>query len=144
MSECLEREAVVTEVVGGRARVHADRPAACGGCSMRGACGAQLLDRHRGARGVWVDNTAGAAEGEPVIVTVPTGTLLGGALLVYLVPLAGLLAGAVLAEAALGAGTLGTALAAAGGLLAGLLAARRRLQRRGAPERQLTIHRRSP
>ncbi|MBK5937183.1 SoxR reducing system RseC family protein [Halorhodospira halophila] len=141
MSGCLEREAVVIETRGDQARVHADRPAACGACKARGACGAQLLDRHRGARGVWVRNAIGAHAGEAVVVSVPTGALLGGALAVYLLPLAGLLGGALLADAGLGAGTPGTVASAAAGLVAGLLAARRLLQRRRSPTGQLSLRR---
>ncbi len=141
MSACLERDAVVIETRGDRARVHADRPAACGACKARGGCGAQLLDRHRGARGVWVRNAIGAREGEAVVVSVPTGALLGGALAVYLLPLAGLLGGALLADAALGAGTPGAVASAAAGMVAGLLAARTLLQRRQGAAGQLTLRR---
>ena len=138
---CLEREAVVIEAQGRRARVHADREAACGACKARGACGAQLLDRHRHERGLWVDNPIGAQAGERVIVTLPTTTLLGGAAAVYLLPLAGLIGTALAADAALGAGTVGTALSAGGGLAAGLLAARLLLGRRRDPASRLSIRR---
>ncbi|MFW6346645.1 MAG: SoxR reducing system RseC family protein, partial [Halomonas sp.] len=77
MNLCLEREAVVTETRGNWARIHADRQTVCGACKARGACGAQLLDRHRGQTGLWVKNGIGAREGESVLVTIPTGTLLG-------------------------------------------------------------------
>ena len=136
---CLEREAVVIEAQGRRARVHADREAACGACKARGACGAQLLDRHRSERGIWVDNPIGAQAGDSVIVTLPATTLLGGAAAVYLLPLAGLIGTALAADAGLGAGTAGTALGAGGGLVAGLLAARLLLGHWRDPASRLTI-----
>lgn len=141
MSLCLEREAVVTETRGNWARIHADRQTVCGACKARGACGAQLLDRHRSQTGLWVENGIGAREGESVLVTIPTGTLLGGAAAVYLLPLAGLIGAAILAEAALGAGTAATAASAGGGLLAGLLAARAWIRHRHDPTAQLMIRR---
>ncbi len=143
MTECLEREAIVTEVAGDRARIHADRPSACAGCGMRGACGSQLLERYRGNEGVWVANTIGAREGESVIVSMPGDALLGQAAIAYLLPLATLLGAALAADALLPPHPLGTATAAAGGLLAGVTIARGWLKRRQPPTSTLTLRRRS-
>nr|WP_242467857.1 SoxR reducing system RseC family protein [Halorhodospira neutriphila] len=141
----MEREAVVAEVAGDRARVVADRPSFCGACKAQGACGAQLLDRGRGRQGVWVDNAVGARPGEAVLVGIGPGALLGAAATAYLLPLAGLIGGVVAADAALAASTPATAGAAAGGLGLGLLAARTvtrrwrglhrlRIERRASPD----------
>ncbi len=131
MTDCLEREAVVHEIRGGQARVHADRLSACGSCSVRGGCGAQLLDRHRTDQGVWVDNTIGARVGDPVLLSIPSGQLLAGALGVYLIPLAGLLLGSLIAETLLGAAPAGVAAGAGVGLAGGLVATRWLFRKRG-------------
>ncbi|BAU57895.1 sigma factor RpoE regulatory protein RseC [Halorhodospira halochloris] len=143
MSECLQREAVVAEVHGGQARIEADRPAACGACSARMACGVSVLERTRGNPGLWVENTAGAEVGETVTLEIGSGDLLTGAMLVYLLPLAFMVAAALGADLAFGLPSWLTAISAGIGLIAGFAVARLLLNRCGKDANQVRLKRRN-
>lgn len=130
MTECLQREAVVAEVRGRRARIQADRPAACGSCSARMACGVSVLERTRGNPELWADNPEGAETGETVIVEIGSADLLTGAMLVYLLPLAVMIGAAIGADLLLSAPPWATAGVAGTGLVAGFAIARLVINRR--------------
>nr|WP_242464626.1 SoxR reducing system RseC family protein [Halorhodospira abdelmalekii] len=142
--DCLQREAVIAETQGIRARVETQRAAACGACTARMACGVSVLERTRGTATLWADNPEGAKEGERVMVEIDSGALLSGAMLVYLLPLAALIGAALVADLLLAAPPWGSATAAAVGLLFGLLAARQVLQRRRGAATRVRIRRQLP
>lgn len=97
------------------------RSTACDSCSANKGCGHAVLDRQQaGARArirVLLDGKVTPALGDPVVIGIPEGALMRGALMVYLFPLLALFAGALVGSSW---PVAGTDLSLAGGL-AGLL-----------------------
>lgn len=116
--------------------VEAVPQSACGGCVAGGHCGTGALGQVLGRRPVRLKLEAGAdaAVGDRVVIGLPEGALLRGAVMLYLVPLLMMFAGAVAAAAIWGSADAGVALAGGAGMLGGLGWARRQsgtLRRRG-------------
>ena len=93
----LEEDAVVTSVHGEFVEVVTTPRAACGSCQASSACGTSLLARLFPERKrTWrVRNTAGAVNGDAVVIGLDESALQLVAVLVYLLPLAGLIGGAI-------------------------------------------------
>lgn len=95
----IEEEAVVASVEGGQIWVEKPRKSACGTCSQR--CASAVVADHvdKGTVRLAVSASIFLRTGDRVVVGVPEGAILLGALGVYLLPLVGLLAGAILGKA---------------------------------------------
>jgi len=90
----IDEEGVVVGIEGGTALVRASAGSQCSGCAAAGSC-------QTGAgreRVVEADNALGAAEGERVILSVPSSALLKASFQVYMVPVIGVLLGAGAAQ----------------------------------------------
>lgn len=96
----IEETGIVVAVAGGLVEVETRRQGACGSCSVSGACGTSLVARYLGRRPLRLLalNSAGATQGETVIVGVPEDGLVSASLAAYLVPLLGLIAGGALGQ----------------------------------------------
>lgn len=96
----IEETGIVVAVAGGLVEVETRRQGACGSCSVSGACGTSLVARYLGRRPLRLRalNSAGATQGETVIVGVPEDGLVSASLAAYLVPLLGLMAGGALGQ----------------------------------------------
>ncbi len=140
----IEEPGQVVRVAGDWAWVETRRGSACGHCASSAQCGTASLSRLFSRRAITlrVRNTAGVAPGDRVLLGLPEGAFLRGALAMYAVPLLGLLAGAVAVQGLLApAGEGPVVLGGAAGLALGLAWARR-WSRRHADHYQPTLLRR--
>lgn len=122
MSTCAaanQASGVVVRVDNGLAWIEVDRQS-CGQCSGKTACGSGLLGLQGRTRRYCLPNAIGARVGDGVLVALPGGSVLKGALLAYAMPLGCGLGGALWATLA-GAGDLVAAAALLAGLGAGWL-----------------------
>jgi sigma-E factor negative regulatory protein RseC len=93
----IEESGVVVSVAHGSAKVQSRRRDACGGCTVRGACGTSLLARLLGRKPLLLDarNPIDAQAGEEVVVGMPEGALLEASFVAYLIPLLALIGGGI-------------------------------------------------
>lgn len=118
-----ERGRVVAREVGA-VWVETVRASSCQSCSARQGCGHALVNASEaGARArVRALSSSGLEVGDTVIIGIPEGLLVRGALRVYLLPLVLLLAGALLGDLLLAGLPLeGAAVGGVAGLLAGFV-----------------------
>lgn len=132
----VEGYARVVRVDGATAWLEPEQTSSCGHCPSAASCapGIGTLTNRIAARRFALDNDAGLAVGERIVVGVAERALLTGALLAYALPLLSALCAGGLAEGAYGDDLL-TLLATLAGLGGGLFAARllaARLTARGA------------
>lgn len=117
----IEEQGRVVAVQDGSVWVETVRTTACDSCSANKGCGHAVLDRQQaGARArieVLLDGRVTPSLGDHVVIGIPEGALMRGALMVYLLPLVALFLGAL---AGAGQQLAGVDLSLAGGLL-GLL-----------------------
>lgn len=127
--------ATVHGVDGDTALVETENGGGCGRCNEPGGCRSGLIAGMfaAGPRTYRIANTIHAQAGERVLVCLPEGAVLRGAIAGYLVPALGVVLGAALGHAAAG-NDLATALGAAAGLGLGLLS---NIWRRGRDPRNL-------
>lgn len=116
----------VLRVDGARIWIETLPESGCEACATGRGCGAlRWRSRRPAVFAVSAPGDGGVAAGDTVVVEIPVGALLRGALAQYLVPLTGLFAGALLASAlAGGVSDLVSGLGAIAGLVSGLFAAR--------------------
>ncbi len=88
----LSEEGVVEEIKNGKAIVKVERDAACKHCSARGTCGVSFGSNREIF--IEVENTLNAKVGDRVELSVPSGSLVKMAFLVYILPIFSLLFGA--------------------------------------------------
>lgn len=118
----IETRALVVRVEGDTAWVSAAQGQGCAGCSGQSVCGLSGLIKGRHARVIPLTRIE-AREGEELLLSLASSTLLKAGALVYLLPTTLAVAGAALVAAA--GGTDAMAMQGAGtGLLLGLLVAR--------------------
>lgn len=136
----VEGIARVVGVDGDVAWLEPEQTTSCGSCASASSCGAGAGSASPGigsvasriaARRFGLDNAAGLAVGERVVIGVDDRALLKGALTAYAIPLLLALGAGSIAEAAYGK-DLASMAAMAAGLLAGLLVARMVAGRLGA------------
>lgn len=117
----IEEQGRVVAVEADSIWVETVRSTACDSCSANKGCGHAVIDRQQaGARArieVLLDGRVMPALGDHVVIGIPEGALMRGALMVYLLPLLTLFAGAL---AGTGRELAGLDMGLAGGL-AGLL-----------------------
>lgn len=97
-SDMLEMRAIVMQVDGENALVQPLSSGGCGHCSSEGGCGSGTLTKlfcSNKPRHFKVRNDARAGVGDEVQVSIPDGTLLRGAVKMYVLPLMLLLAGGI-------------------------------------------------
>jgi len=87
----ISEEGIVKEIKGNKAIVKVERSAACKHCSARGSCGMDLESQEVL---IEVENRLHAKVGDKVELSVPSGSLLKMAILVYILPILSLLLGA--------------------------------------------------
>ena len=96
----IEEQGRVVALEDDRLWVETLRRSACDSCSANKGCGHAVMDRNQaGARArikVIAHHAVQASVGDQVVVGIPEGALLRGAMMVYLVPLLCLFAGALL------------------------------------------------
>lgn len=99
------------------------RASSCQSCSARQGCGHSVLDRNAaGSRArILVVTDRIVSVGDQVVVGIPEGALMKGALMVYLLPLVCLFAGALLGSRLIVAGQDLSALLGVAGLAVGFL-----------------------
>jgi sigma-E factor negative regulatory protein RseC len=125
----LEMRAIVVEVQGDEASVQA-LGGGCGHCSSEGGCGSGTLSKlfcSSEPRRFKVRNEARAKVGDEVLVSLPDGVVLRGAMKLYALPLLLLLVGGIAGGTFAGEAALRDAYAAAGagvGLLLGFILAK--------------------
>lgn len=120
----IEENGRVVAVEDGAVWVETVRQTACASCSSRSGCGHHVMDSARsGARARVRALTDGGRYrvDDQVVVGVPEGLLLRGAVLVYLLPLVLLFAGALLGSQLRTGGTDLSAVLGLAGLTAGFL-----------------------
>ena len=132
----VEGIARVVGVVGGVAWLEPEQTTSCGSCASASSCGAGAsgigtVASRIAARRFTLDNAAGLAVGERVVIGVDHRALIKGAVTAYGLPLLLALGAGGLAEAVYGKDLVSMA-AMGGGLLLGLLAARMVARRLGA------------
>ncbi len=88
----LSEEGIVEEIKDGKAIVKVERGATCKHCSARGTCGVSFGSNKEIF--IEVDNTLNAKVGDKVEISVPSGSLVKIALLVYILPIFSLIFGA--------------------------------------------------
>ncbi len=89
----MKEEGVVTELIGGLAKIETTQTEACHHCGMKGACSTMGGMKKRE---IVVKNPLQAKEGDLVMIAVPRKGVMGAGFLVYLVPIITLLLGAAL------------------------------------------------
>ena len=119
MGEMIEHEGVVRSVSGGKA-VIAVHTGGCGGCGHQAGCGLGRLAGKAGSTALTLPVDESIRPGAQVLLSLPAGRLLRGALLAYLLPALSLLIGAGVG-AGLGGSDGAAAVGAALGLLGGFL-----------------------
>jgi len=87
----ISEEGIVKEIKGNKAIVKVERSSACRHCSARGSCGIDLDSQEVL---IEVENRLHAKIGDKVELSVPSGSLLKMAALVYILPILSLLLGA--------------------------------------------------
>lgn len=85
-------EGIVTRTKGDRAWVRVSRSSMCDHCSGRNTCNSLGVGGDREAEAF---NTVGAVPGDRVMISIPTGSLLGIAFLFYMPPVMALIGGAI-------------------------------------------------
>jgi sigma-E factor negative regulatory protein RseC len=95
----------------------------CGHCASAAACGAKAGPNWLQARRFKIVNDDGLTVGERVVVGIPEGTVLKGAMVAYGLPLVTMMAGGITAQQ-MGGGDGAAAAATLVGLVLGLLIAR--------------------
>jgi len=131
-----QASARVVRLDGGRIWIETLPESGCAACATGSGCGAlRWRSRRPAVFAVPAPTNGQAAVGDTVLVEIPDGALLLGALAQYLAPLAGMFAGAIaLSLPGAQPSDFAIGLGATAGLLAGLFAARvlaARLARRG-------------
>lgn len=120
----IEEQGRVVAVEEGAVWVETVKQAGCASCSARNGCGHKVLDGARAgarARVRALCDEPGLQVDEQVVVGIPEGLLMRGAVLVYLVPLLLLFLGALVGRAWFGAESQGPALLGLMGLGAGFI-----------------------
>jgi len=88
----LSEQGIVEEIKNGKAIVKVERGEACKHCSQKGTCGISFGSNREIL--IEVDNTLNAKVGDKVELSVPSGSLVKIAFLVYILPIFSLLFGA--------------------------------------------------
>jgi sigma-E factor negative regulatory protein RseC len=126
----LEMRAIIIQVEGDEASVQPLSTGGCGHCDSEGGCGSGKLTKlfcSNKPRHFKVNNAARAKVGDEVLVSIPDGALLRGAMKMYVFPLVLLLAGGIAGASLVGETASRDAYAVAGavvGLLLGFALAR--------------------
>ena len=122
--------------------VEAIEPEGCGVCAGQGCASRRIAELfQRGPRKYQVESQPGLSPGDKVIIGVPDGGVLRGALYLYGMPLILILGGTLLAQIWFPGDTGSVAGAAAGGVLAGMIIRLMPQQRR--PNAQPIVMRRA-
>ncbi|MCA1926015.1 MAG: SoxR reducing system RseC family protein [Thiobacillus sp.] len=141
----LEQAAEVLVAEPGSTWVRAVEPSGCGSCGGQGCSTRRIAELfRRDPRGFRVDSELSLTPGERVVIGIPDGSVLAGALRVYGLPLAAMLLGALLSQVWLPGDAAALAGLLAGGGLGFLFARGGRAARpvvlRRSPPDNCTIH----
>ncbi|MGE5503398.1 MAG: SoxR reducing system RseC family protein [Actinomycetota bacterium] len=119
----IEGFARVVSADGRVAVLEPEQTTSCGSCASASACGAKAGPNWLQARQFKIANDEGLVAGERVVVGIPEGTVVKGAMIAYALPLVTMMAGGVVAQN-MGGGDGAAVLATLGGLAIGLGIAR--------------------